>query len=60
MPDEKGDQKSVAAERLFQKEKATTDGAKAMAEYTAAFEAKSKNMARLREQRLIRKLQTMR
>ena len=54
MPDEKRDQKSAAAERLFRKEKATTDGAKAMAEYTAAAEAKSKNMGRLREQRLIR------
>lgn len=45
---------TVAAERLSRKEEAATDGAKAMAEYKAAAEGKSKNIARLREMRLAR------
>jgi hypothetical protein len=45
---------TAAAERLSRKEAAATEGAKAMAEYQAASEGKSKNIARLREMRLAR------
>ena len=53
MPTKPSDsQKSVAAERLFRKEETATQGAKAMAEYQAGVEARTKNTARLRELRL--------
>jgi hypothetical protein len=47
-----GSKPPSAGDKLFRKEAAATQGAKAMAEYQAGVEARNKNTVRLRELRI--------
>jgi hypothetical protein len=49
-----GSKPPSAGDKLFKKEAAATEGAKAMAEYQAGVEARNKKTVRLREMRIAR------